>query len=171
MSPLGEVFRNRLRNFPALVNCCTIDWFTNWPAEALTSVGTSILRKAKYGLGDNEAASVSLFKHIQLSVEKDSVLFYEVLRRKNYVTPTSYLELLNIFGKLIGKKRTEIATKKDRLTIGLDKLTETKKMVGVMQEELTVLAPILVKTQKEVAEMMVAITKDKERPLLTRKRK
>ncbi|KAJ1440903.1 putative dynein heavy chain, partial [Ochromonadaceae sp. CCMP2298] len=35
MSPLGEAFRNRLRNYPALVNCCTIDWFTNWPAEAL----------------------------------------------------------------------------------------------------------------------------------------
>jgi hypothetical protein len=71
------------------------------------------------------------------------------------------LELLNIFGKLIGKKRTEIATKKDSVTIGLDKLTETKKMVSVMQEELTVLSPILVKTQKEVAEMMVVTTKDK----------
>lgn len=30
MSPLGEAFRNRLRNFPSLVNCSTIDWFTNW---------------------------------------------------------------------------------------------------------------------------------------------
>jgi dynein heavy chain len=27
MSPLGEVFRSRLRKFPSLVNCCTIDWF------------------------------------------------------------------------------------------------------------------------------------------------
>ena len=44
MSPLGEVFRNRLRNYPSLVNCCTIDWFTNWPAEALESVGLSILQ-------------------------------------------------------------------------------------------------------------------------------
>ncbi len=44
MSPLGEAFRNRLRNFPSLVNCCTIDWFTNWPAEALQSVGLSIVQ-------------------------------------------------------------------------------------------------------------------------------
>ena len=28
MSPVGEEFRNRLRMFPSLVNCCTIDWFT-----------------------------------------------------------------------------------------------------------------------------------------------
>ncbi|KAJ8952271.1 hypothetical protein NQ318_007438 [Aromia moschata] len=27
MSPIGDSFRNRVRKFPALVNCCTIDWF------------------------------------------------------------------------------------------------------------------------------------------------
>ena len=25
MSPIGDAFRNRLRKFPSLVNCCTID--------------------------------------------------------------------------------------------------------------------------------------------------
>jgi dynein heavy chain len=27
LSPIGDGFRNRLRKFPSLVNCCTIDWF------------------------------------------------------------------------------------------------------------------------------------------------
>ena len=27
MSPVGNAFRERLRKFPSLVNCCTIDWF------------------------------------------------------------------------------------------------------------------------------------------------
>ena len=27
MSPIGSAFRNRLRMFPSLINCCTIDWF------------------------------------------------------------------------------------------------------------------------------------------------
>ena len=31
MSPVGEAFRTRCRMFPSLVNCCTIDWFTEWP--------------------------------------------------------------------------------------------------------------------------------------------
>ena len=46
MSPLGETFRERLRQFPSLVNCSTIDWFTEWPAEALESVGLSALVEA-----------------------------------------------------------------------------------------------------------------------------
>ena len=30
-SPIGDDFKRRLRMFPALVNCCTIDWFLPWP--------------------------------------------------------------------------------------------------------------------------------------------
>lgn len=31
MSPIGDAFRTRVRMFPSLVNCCTIDWFNEWP--------------------------------------------------------------------------------------------------------------------------------------------
>jgi dynein heavy chain len=41
MSPIGDAFRNRLRMFPSLVNCCTIDWFSTWPEEALRSVAAN----------------------------------------------------------------------------------------------------------------------------------
>lgn len=40
-SPIGDAFRQRLRMFPSLVNCCTIDWFREWPDEALRSVARS----------------------------------------------------------------------------------------------------------------------------------
>ena len=30
--------------FPSLVNCCTIDWFSEWPQEALLSVATNSLK-------------------------------------------------------------------------------------------------------------------------------
>jgi dynein heavy chain len=43
MSPFGNAFRTRLRMFPSLVNCCTIDWFSEWPAEALKSVATNFI--------------------------------------------------------------------------------------------------------------------------------
>lgn len=31
MSPIGDALRVRCRKFPALVNCCTINWFFPWP--------------------------------------------------------------------------------------------------------------------------------------------
>lgn len=37
-SPVGSTFRNRLRLFPSLINCCTIDWFEDWPEQALEEV-------------------------------------------------------------------------------------------------------------------------------------
>ena len=44
-SPIGEVFRARLRQFPSLVTCCTIDWFSAWPEEALQAVATTFLNE------------------------------------------------------------------------------------------------------------------------------
>jgi dynein heavy chain len=38
--------------------------------------------------------------------------------RYNYVTPTSYLELLTTFMKLLGTKRNEIMEMKRRLEVG-----------------------------------------------------
>ena len=39
------MFRSRLRQFPSLVTCCTIDWFSEWPDEALKSVALSSLNE------------------------------------------------------------------------------------------------------------------------------
>merc|ERR1719324_1640170 len=37
-SPIGDSLRSRIRQFPSLVNCCTIDWFSEWPDDALKAV-------------------------------------------------------------------------------------------------------------------------------------
>ncbi len=38
LSPIGDALRTRLRMFPSLVNCTTIDWFHPWPRDALQNV-------------------------------------------------------------------------------------------------------------------------------------
>ena len=39
----SEVAFTFYRMFPSLVNCCTIDWFTEWPEDALEKVATKFL--------------------------------------------------------------------------------------------------------------------------------
>ena len=43
MSPAGEAFHNRTRMYPGFVNCTTIDWFNEWPADALLEVADKYL--------------------------------------------------------------------------------------------------------------------------------
>ena len=47
MSPVGESLRIWCRQFPAMVNCCTIDWFENWEGSALESVACRLLEDKK----------------------------------------------------------------------------------------------------------------------------
>ena len=51
-SPVGEKLRNRCRQFPSIINCCTIDWFDRWPNEALHSVAIKDF-KANQTIGIN----------------------------------------------------------------------------------------------------------------------
>ena len=51
MSPVGDAFRSRCRMFPSLVNCCTIDWFTEWPSDALLSVAHTSFEKVEWPKG------------------------------------------------------------------------------------------------------------------------
>ena len=38
MSPAGRYLEQIMRKYPSLVNCTSIDWFLNWPNEALLAV-------------------------------------------------------------------------------------------------------------------------------------
>lgn len=44
-SPVGSTLRVRARKFPAVVNCTAIDWFHEWPEDALVSVSGRFLEE------------------------------------------------------------------------------------------------------------------------------
>merc|ERR1712224_86880 len=124
MSPLGQPFRNRLRMFPALVNCCTIDWFAAWPDQALHSVAGEVFSSVE-GLQQREKElCIQMCVYIHQSVEKMSIKFRDELGRYNYVTPTSYLALLHTISTVLSEQRGIILTTKMRMINGLDKLAE-----------------------------------------------
>lgn len=51
-----------------------------------------------------------------------SFRFYEELKRHNYVTPTSYLELILTFQNLYHRKVDQIVGLRTRYEVGLEKL-------------------------------------------------
>jgi dynein heavy chain len=177
MSPIGDAFRNRLRMFPALVNCCTIDWFQVWPEDALDMVATKFLEDVQL---EPEVRNnvIKMCKNFHVGTRNLSLKYYETLRRHNYVTPTSYLELIQTYKQLINSKRVEVGGLKVRYEVGLEQLANASYqvgteiiMVGTMQIELNDLQPKLIETKRETQEMMVVIKSesievDKKRALV-----
>lgn len=154
MSPIGAALRNRVRKFPAIVNCCTIDWFQPWPADALLAVSTRFLSEEK--LTDIErAAAITMCIEFHTTTQRLSNDFFLRLRRYNYVTPTSYLELIFTFKELLNEKRTNIINAKNRYLTGLKQLEIAAQQVAIMQEQLEVMEPQL-KIQAEIMAKQVA---------------
>jgi len=160
-SPVGEAFRERLRKFPSLITCTTINWFTIWPDDALMSVASLTLQELAVddGLCDPLAQQCMQFhRHAQRLSEK----FRKEHRRHFYVTPTSYLQLLDCFKMLLARKREEVAGARRRYKTGLDKLASTELQVQGMQAELEALQPQLLASSAETADLMGVIEKQRE---------
>ncbi|XP_078409866.1 dynein axonemal heavy chain 3-like [Cetorhinus maximus] len=155
-SPIGEAFRNHLHQFPALINCCTIDWFQAWPEDALEKVANHFLDDVEMSQEIRNEA-VFMCKHFHQSVVALSERFYESLQRRIYVTPTSYLELIKIFRNMLERKRLELLVNKNRYTVGLEKLDFAASQIAVMQQELTGLKPLLMEQDQETEELLKVI--------------
>ena len=104
-----------------MINCCTIDWFTEWPQDALERVATNFLDSLDLD-EETRRNCVHLCVHFHQSVTEVSLKFQRDLKRYNYVTPTSYLALITTFKTLLKGKREELLHLKTRYEMGLSKL-------------------------------------------------
>lgn len=159
MSPVGDMFRVRLRKFPSLVNCCTIDWFKEWADDALEMVAFTFLKDIEMTEGVRGEV-IYMCKYLHQSIRIQSAKFWTALRRRNYVTPTSYLELIKTFKALLNEKREAVSKLKYRYTNGLDKLNFAQSSVQKMQIDLGLLQPQLIVAKGETDVIMAQIEKD-----------
>ena len=93
----------------------------SWPSDALYAVGKYFLHDIKVDeFVLNEIIAACPFVHD--SVRVGSLLYNEEMSRINYVTPTSYLELIKTFTKQLNKCASAVSNSKNRYDIGLEKL-------------------------------------------------
>uniref|UniRef100_A0A8C3CT99 Dynein axonemal heavy chain 17 n=1 Tax=Cairina moschata TaxID=8855 RepID=A0A8C3CT99_CAIMO len=137
-SPVGSTLRVRARRFPAVVNCTAIDWFHEWPEDALVSVSSRFLEET----GDIEPevkVSISQFmSYVHTSVKEMSQIYLATERRYNYTTPKTFLEQIKLYQNLLSKKRSELIAKIERLENGLTKLQSTASQVDDLKATLAI---------------------------------
>jgi dynein heavy chain len=79
---MSEKFRSNLMMFPSLVNCTTIDYYFEWPEDALLSVAKEQLQ-GNIDLGMHQKGVEKMFSVVHKSVEEFSVKMIEELKRYN----------------------------------------------------------------------------------------
>ena len=137
-SPVGDVLRIRARKFPAIINCTNIDWFHEWPQQALISVSNNFLR-GNADIPAHYMDSVSdLMSFVHKSTNETSKAYEVSDKRYNYTTPKSFLELINLYTRLLSEKNIEMSQQISRLESGLEKLRETKQLVDELKAQLAI---------------------------------
>ncbi|KYM82700.1 Dynein heavy chain 2, axonemal [Atta colombica] len=180
MSPIGDAFKNRLRQYPSLINCTTIDWFLEWPREALLEVGNKFLMNLNLTLtitGENKveprqsAMAVPLpplqdrmrdgiaasFSLIHDTVSQFSRKMAAEMKRYNYVTPVNFIELVVGYKEMLKKKRQDLADQANKLHGGFSKIDDTRVKVKEMAAELEVTQQQVHKSTRECEEFLVTI--------------
>ncbi|VEN40996.1 unnamed protein product, partial [Callosobruchus maculatus] len=155
-SPVGSTLRVRSRKFPAIINCTQINWFHEWPQEALVSVSLKFLQEVSV-LPENlrdSAARFMAYAHTSVNTMSKSYLQNE--RRYNYTTPKSYLEQITLYSKLLNQKAEELESKIKRLENGLEKLRTTATQVDELKKKLAV-QEIELKEKNEAADELIKI--------------
>ena len=90
------------------------------------------LEKVDLGSTQIKNSCVEMVKHFHESTIGASKQMYDTLKRHYYVTPTSYLELINAFKTLLEEKRKEIDGLRNRYENGYDCLIKTEQKVTIM---------------------------------------
>nr|XP_012230662.1 PREDICTED: dynein heavy chain 1, axonemal-like [Linepithema humile] len=162
MSPIGDIFRARIRQFPALINCSTIDWFCPWPNTALQSIATYLLSDIKDKLITDKIWQpiIRICGYMHSSAINASDRFLKELERCNYVTSTSYMELLTSYTKLLKKKKNELNSAITRLSAGLTKLANTEAEVNDIQKIVKHIKPKLEKATEVMARIIQEISRN-----------
>lgn len=166
-SPIGTAFRTRIRLYPSLVNCCTIDWYDAWPQQALEMVANRYIGTINVP-DDIKNGIVIACKHFHVTARGTSDQFQRDMGRITYITSASFLELIRSFTNLMTSKQNEIMDNKMRYIGGLETLVQAAETVAIMQKELNELQPKLIVMAENSKQMTAEIeTKTVEASIAT----
>jgi dynein heavy chain len=159
MSPFSGSFKTGIAKYPALLNCCSINWINQWPDDALNFVSKRLLQKAKIGEAEINGC-VSLCEYFNSSTIALSKEVKVRLGLHNYVTPASYLELNKLFKDLLLKHRQMLEETRKMYEVSLDKLKSAEGQVNIMHEEMAAVQPSLSEASQEVDAYMTLVEKE-----------
>jgi len=116
MSPVGDQLRIRCRDFPSLVNCCTLDWFDTWPPQALETVAYKFITQSQVVDAKPVRLALSkMFPAVHSHIQEAATAFFNEQKRHVYITPKTFIDALSLFKTQLNEQHLKTAAKYDRL--------------------------------------------------------
>lgn len=105
MSPMGENFRNCVRDYPSMINNCTINWFHTWPDDALEAVTCRFITEDVLEERDQSIA-MQMLKEFQRSSIQTTEHFYEKHQICIYIPPVAFIDSVNLFTSQMRQRKS-----------------------------------------------------------------
>ncbi|KRX05785.1 P-loop containing nucleoside triphosphate hydrolase [Pseudocohnilembus persalinus] len=159
MSPIGDALRTRIRMFPNIVNCSSIIQYTQWPEEGLEAVAHKMLHEMDSVDHTVQRKLVHICKDLHKSALNLSEKYLQEQGRHNYITPSSYLELIYNMKIQIVKQKQRLEERQKIYENGVQKILLTSSQVKAMEEDLQAKRPVLIQTNEETQQIAQEIKK------------
>ena len=157
-SPIGSAFKDRVQLYPAIINCCNVDWFFEWPVEALEFIAMNKLTDINLET-DKLHKSIELLQYFHSSAKQYNDTYSRI--RPNYITSGNYMEALSQFKLVKQKKYEELVKKAQTYKNGYKMIIESEASVASMQQRLESLKPELEAANIETSNMMTQVAENK----------
>jgi dynein heavy chain len=160
-SPVNAKFPIRAQKFPAVFTV-NINWFMPWPEDALVAVSTEFLSQYKIDASPEDKDRLyQLTGSFQAQVRDMCEVYYSRMRKHVYVTPKSFLCLIDFYKVLYKIKYDEINIQERSVRVGLDKLKEASEQVESMKIVLREQEVVLKVEEKKTTELLVKVQGEK----------
>ena len=170
VSPHSNSFREKVRAFPSILNCCTLDWYLPWSKIALETVADGIFR-ASFSWLSNEPFLAAVISE-QASLTTVCVKAHEYatyiseqfsvhITSSRYLPPKFFVDYLKLFLHLLHGLVKRIQSQKDRLVRGISKMNETTSAVEALRREIEDLKPILDSENNKNQDLLTKLMEEK----------
>lgn len=162
MSPACSRFHEIIRDFPSIINACSLDWFHSWPDDGLYAVAQRFLTEEGFEhLTEPEtSAAIKMFMEFftsTMSLTQD--IFAQHHQRIN-IPPMTYVESITIFKDKLIKKKIDFSKREKKYRISLERVAESSEQMVAMQNSIENLEPkcktASEKVSKQVSDVQTA---------------
>ncbi|WIA37814.1 hypothetical protein OEZ86_014676 [Tetradesmus obliquus] len=99
---------------------------------------------------------------VHKSIEAAAEQLYQEVKRRCYITPKLYLDLLQQYFTLLSSAKAELGGSRRRLLDGIAKLSETNAALDAMQAQLNGLRPLLVEKTASTSALLKQVRTEQE---------